>query len=110
MQTPYQILDIAVNASDTEIKQAYLQQVKINPPDRDQQKFQVIHDAYSAIKDHKSRVSHDLFTLPTGNFKHLIDQALQTEQTVELGANGLKKILSSIDELSLLNVFTTSKK
>ena len=110
MQTPYQILDVTVNASDTEIKQAYLQQVKINPPDRDQQQFQLIHDAYSAIKDQKSRVSYDLFTLPTGNFNQLIDQALHTEQTVELGANELKNILSSIDETSLLNVFTTSKK
>ena len=84
MQTPYEILDVAVDASDDEIKQAYLQQVKNNPPDRDQEKFQLIHDAYTAIKDHKSRVSYDLFTLPSTNFNVLLDQALHTEKALEL--------------------------
>ena len=55
MQTPYEILGVVVDANDADIKQAYLQQVKNNPPDRDQEKFQLIHDAYTSIKDHKNR-------------------------------------------------------
>ena len=111
MQTPYEILDVAVDASDDEIKQAYLQQVKNNPPDRDQEKFQLIYDAYTAIKDHKSRVSYDLFTLPGTNFNVLLDQALHTEKALELNSKSFKKILSlSIDETSLLNAIATPEK
>ncbi|MBT4146331.1 MAG: J domain-containing protein, partial [Gammaproteobacteria bacterium] len=51
MQTPYEILGVETDARDDEIKQAYLQQVKNNPPDRNQQQFQIIHGAYSSIKD-----------------------------------------------------------
>ena len=111
MQTPYEILDVAVDASDDEIKQAYLQQVKNNPPDRDQEKFQLIHDAYTAIKDHKSRISYDLFTLPSANFNALLDQALHTENVLELNSESFKKMLSvSLDETSLLNSIATSEK
>jgi len=111
MQTPYEILDLAVDANDSEIKQAYLQQVKKNPPDRDQQMFQKIHAAYTAIQDHKCRVSHDLFTLPKADFNKIIDQVLQTEQSNELDAESLKNILSiSIDDTDLLNAMTIPEK
>ena len=111
MQTPYEILDVAVDARDDEIKQAYLQQVKHNPPDRDQEKFQQIHDAYTAIKDHKSRLSYELFTMPTANFNAVLDQALHSEQVLTLNAEAFKKILSiSIDETSLLNAIATPEK
>ena len=111
MQTPYEILGVVIDASDVDIKQAYLQQVKNNPPDRDQEKFQLIHDAYTSIKDHKSRVSHDLFTLPSTHFNTLLDQILQTEQAITMNAESFKKILSvSIDDTSLLNVFAKSEK
>lgn len=94
MQTPYQTLNVATNASDNEIKQAYLQQVKKNPPDRNQQQFQLIHDAFTSIKDHKSRVSHDLFTLPVANFNTVIDKVLQAEQLVVVNSDSLQKILN----------------
>ena len=51
MKTPYEILEVAEQASDSEIKQAYLQKVKLNPPDRDHEKFQQIHSAYETIKN-----------------------------------------------------------
>lgn len=111
MLTPYQILNIAENASDLEIKQAYLLQVKNNPPDRDQQQFQLIHDAYSSVKDHKSRVSYALFTLPTVNFDALLDRALQTEQKPDLNVDYFNKILSlSMDDACLLSAFASTEK
>ena len=111
MQTPYEILDVVVDASNDEIKQAYLQQVKKNPPDRDQEKFQLIHDAYTSIKDHKSRISYELFTLPTADFDALLDQALHTDQALALNSESFKKILNiSIDETSLLNAIATPEK
>ena len=111
MQTPYQMLDVAVDANDVEIKQAYLQQVKNNPPDHNQQQFQLIHDAYSAIKDHKSRVSHALFTLPTANFDSVLDKLLHTEQAPDFNAESLHKLLTiDLEDASLINAFTRPDK
>ncbi len=111
MKTPYQILDVAVEASDVEIKQAYLRQVKENPPDRDQQKFQSIHHAFTLIRDKKSRVNHALFTLPVANFEQLIDQALNTDKPLELTAANFNKLLrASIDESTVLNSIASPEK
>lgn len=111
MNTAYEILDVTTTANDVEIKQAYLRQVKNNPPDRDQEKFQLIHNAYSAIKDHKSRVSHALFALPKRSFDVLVDQILQTEQPANLSAEYFNQLLSaSIDETTLLNATATPEK
>ncbi len=111
MQTPYELLNVADAADDGDIKQAYLQQVKKSPPDRDPEKFQKIHDAYTAIKDHKSRLKFELFTLPSANFSALLDQALQTEHALGLNVTSVKKILSaSIDETILLNTIANPEK
>lgn len=111
MQTPYQLLGVDIDATDDEIKQAYLHQVKQNPPDHNQQQFQLIHDAYTAIKDHKSRVNYDLFTLPVADFNTVLDKSLQTEQAGPMNAASVKKLLTiSIDNASLLNAFAGSEK
>ena len=111
MKTPYEILDVAVEASDVEIKQAYLRQVKNNPPDHEQEQFQLIHKAYNSIKDNKSRVSYALFTLPTANFNTLIDQALDTGHTIELDPKHFNQLLSaSIDESIFLDFNTSPEK
>ncbi|MCF7970804.1 MAG: J domain-containing protein [Methylococcaceae bacterium] len=111
MNTAYEILEVATTASDVEIKQAYLRLVKDNPPDRNQEKFQLIHNAYSAIKDHKSRVMHALFMLPKANFDTLIDQALQTEQLANFSAEAVNQLLRvSVDDATLLNATATPEK
>jgi curved DNA-binding protein CbpA len=94
MKTPYEILGIATNADDNKIKQAYLLKVKDNPPDREQEQFQIIRDAYESIKDKKSRISYDLFTLPIANFDKLIDQALEPQEKVTFNAELFNKLLS----------------
>lgn len=111
MQTPYEILGVVNDANDNDIKQAYLQQVKNNPPDRNQDQFQCIHNAYISIKDRKSRVSHDLFSLPTANFNTVLEQIMHTEQSITLDAESFNKILSvSIDEANLLSSFSRSER
>ena len=111
MKTPYEILDVAVETSDAEIKQAYLRKVKNNPPDHEQEKFQLIHNAYTSIKDNKSRESYALFTLPTANFNELIDQALNTEHTLELNPEHFNQLLdASIDESIFLNFIAIPEK
>ena len=111
MKTPYQILDVETDASDVEIKQAYFRQVKENPPDRDQDQFQLIHNAYNSIKDIKSRLSYDLFSFPVANFDQVIDYALQTEQAMDFKPEHLNKLLSvSIDESTFLNAIPSPEK
>ena len=110
MQTPYEILGIGINANDVEIKQAYLQQVKNNPPDRDNEKFQVIHDAYCLIKDETSRLTQELFSLPAVSFEVVIDAVLQAEQSPIIDSEFLKKIVIESTNDSLLNTITHSKK
>lgn len=111
MQTPYQILNIAADASDDEIKQAYLQKVKANPPDRDQEQFQIIHGAYTEIKDHKSRIKYELFNLPSTNFDKLIDQALSASKTLQITPEYFVKMLSeSIDETTFQKTHPNAEK
>jgi len=110
MQTPYKILNIKPTASDSEIKQAYLQQVKNNPPEHNQQQFQLIHDAYTSIKDEKSRLSYELFTLPSADFNNVIDTALKTEQTIMINSTFLSKILAISLDKQLLNTIASPEK
>lgn len=111
MQTPYEILNVPIDANDTTIKQAYLYKVKENPPDRDQAQFQVIHDAYTAIKDHRSRISYNLFALPVADFEQLIDQALHTKHPLVLSPDYINQLfVAGIDEASLLNAISSPEK
>jgi len=111
MKTPYEILDVAADANDVAIKQAYLRQVKENPPDRDQEQFQLIHNAYTSIKDHKSRINFALLNVPDVDFDELIGQALGTVQTVELDAEHFNKLLgASIDDTTIQNALANTEK
>ena len=100
-----------MTADDAEVKQAYLRLVKDNPPDRDQEKFQAIHAAYSAIKNHKSRVIYALFTLPDVSIDTLINQALATEKNSPINADVLTQLLTaSVDDAALLKAITPAEK
>ena len=103
MQTPYEILGILNTASNNEIKQAYLQQVKNNPPDQNQGTFQLIHYAYTQIKDHQARVNHELFNLPIMNFDDFLDNALSSDnQSIPIDTKVLTQLLAvSANEISL---------
>ncbi|MDD5579918.1 MAG: DnaJ domain-containing protein [Methylobacter sp.] len=104
MKTPYELLGVAADAADAEIKQAYLQKVKDNPPDRDQEQFQLIHNAYTSIKDSKSRMSYALFNVPIADFEELLDQALATAQALQIKPEHFNKLLhAGIDDATLVN-------
>jgi DnaJ-class molecular chaperone len=93
MKTPYEILSVSLDATDAEIKHAYLLKVRTNPPDRNREQFQLIHNAYQSIKDAHSRVSYDLFTLPVADFNAWLDGALQIDQTLSLSPEQLNMLL-----------------
>jgi len=52
---PWAVLGVDVNAGDEEIRAAYIQGVRRHPPDRDQERFEQIRDAYEALRDPRRR-------------------------------------------------------
>jgi len=103
MKSPYEILEVAGQASDNEIKQAYLQKVKLNPPDRDHEKFQQIHSAYETIRNAASREKYALFNYPEADFNALLEQAFSATQPSILSADHFDKLLhASLDEKTFL--------
>ncbi len=111
MKSSYDILNVAIDASDDEIKQAYLRKVKDYPPDRDQQQFQLIHHAYESIKDHKSRLSYALFSIEYVDFNELLDQALPIPQPTKIDPEQFNRLLrAGIDDEFILNTLSQSHK
>lgn len=53
--TPHEVLGIAVDASDDQIRAAYLEKVKAFPPDRSPDEFEKIRDAYESLRDPRRR-------------------------------------------------------
>jgi curved DNA-binding protein CbpA len=103
MKTPYKILEVTEQATDSEIKQAYLQKVKLNPPDRNHEKFQQIHAAYETIKNATSREKYALFNYPEADFDALLDQAFISVQASIMNADYFDKLLHvSIDDKTFL--------
>lgn len=106
MKSSYEILNVSADASDDEIKLAYLQQVKIYPPDHHQQQFQLIHQAYESIKDHTQRIKYALFSLIEANFDEVIDQSLSASQTIQINSQQFKQLLcASIEDDFIMNAF-----
>ena len=108
MTTAYDILGVTEHASDSDIKQAYLQKVRDNPPDRDPALFEQVQTAYKAISTAKSRLAYALFTPPPADFEALLKQALPKELALHpLSHEHVRLFLSSgLDEKSLLNAIT----
>jgi DnaJ-class molecular chaperone len=103
MKSPYELLEITEQASDSEIKQAYLQKVKLNPPDRDHEKFQQIHSAYETIKNTTSREKYALFNYPEADFDALLEQAFSATHPSIFNADHFDKLLrASIDDKTFL--------
>lgn len=93
MKTPYAILEVAEQATDAEIKQAYLHKVKQFPPDHFHRQFQQIQLAYEAVKDLTSRTKYALFTVPEADFNALLDHAFNFEQAASISAEQFDKLL-----------------
>jgi curved DNA-binding protein CbpA len=51
-----EVLGIPVNASEEEIRAAYLRKVKEHPPDRSPEEFERIRDAYETLRDPRRRM------------------------------------------------------
>ncbi len=62
-ETPYDILGISQTATSDEIRAAYLQKVRLSPPEKDARAFQQIRRAYGLLIDgeKKNELDRSLF-------------------------------------------------
>jgi len=93
MKTPYEILGVTEQATDSEIKQAYLQKVKQYPPDHHHEIFQQIHGAYETIQTLANREKYALFNYPEADFNALLDQAFSLPESIMMNADLFDKLL-----------------
>jgi curved DNA-binding protein CbpA len=70
MVYPYEVLAVAENASQDEIRKAYLQKIHRFPPEKCPNEFQAIVEAYELVKEPVARARLKLFGLP-GNKEHM---------------------------------------
>ena len=64
MVYPYEILGVAENADQSVLRKAYLSKVREYPPEQAPAMFSAIVDAYTLVKDEKSRAKVRVFGLP----------------------------------------------
>ena len=71
---PWAILGVDQTATDEQIRQAYLHNVRLHPPDRDQQQFERIRDAYELLRDPRRRARQLILAVdPLPNLPDLLD-------------------------------------
>ena len=73
-ENPWSVLGLGLDATDAEIRAAYLDGVKRHPPDRDAAAFERTRDAYERIRDPRRRISLMLLQVdPAAAFVSLLD-------------------------------------
>jgi tetratricopeptide (TPR) repeat protein len=72
VKNAYSILNVKKEASEEEIKRAYVQMVKRFDPERHTEHFMLIQRAYESLRDPRRRAHEDVFTfnLVTGQFSY----------------------------------------
>jgi curved DNA-binding protein CbpA len=75
MEPPEAILGVAPQATDEEIRAAYLRKVKEFPPDRAPEAFERVRDAYEALRDPRRRVQRLILAAdPQAPLTSLLDE------------------------------------
>ncbi len=95
MKTYYEILNISVNAKDTEIKNSYRKLAKkhhpdLNPGDKEAEKtFKLISEAYETLSDSNKREKYDnLLSNPKGKKEVSSNKKSNKSQNVEFNGFG----------------------
>jgi curved DNA-binding protein CbpA len=72
-EDPRHVLGIAPDATDDEIRAAYLRKVKEYPPDRAPVEFERVRDAYENLRDPRRRARHLFSVDPNQPLASLLD-------------------------------------
>ena len=60
---PRVVLGVGADATDEQIRAAYLRKIKEFPPDRNPVEFEQVRDAYELLRDRRQRIRHFLFAI-----------------------------------------------
>ena len=67
MSDPYEVLGLANDADETEIRRRYLELVRQSPPDREPERFAAVRAAYDEVRDPARRLEAQLFRASTSD-------------------------------------------
>ncbi len=76
---PYIILNVSENASDQEVKAAYLKMIKAYPPEQNQRFFEVIREAFTTLETERDRLKYQLFDITYPSVSTLIYACLENQ-------------------------------
>ena len=62
IENPWQVLGVDEAASPEEIRRAYLEKVRLYPPDQHPRQFEQLRDAFEAVKDPRRCAERLLFS------------------------------------------------
>jgi hypothetical protein len=72
MIEPGKVLGVEANATDEEIRAAYLRKIREHPPESSPEEFERIRDAYEVLRDPRRRSRSLLIVDPEAPFTSLI--------------------------------------
>ncbi len=76
LKDPYTILGLErQKVSDEDVRQAYINAIRLCPPENNADAFQRVQAAYDAIKTKRQRIKHDLFDYQFPSAEDIIAQA-----------------------------------
>lgn len=77
MKTYYEWLEIQPTSSKEEIKKAYFRMVRKYPPDKEEEKFKSIREAYETLSNAKTKQEYDQMLMLPEDIKVMIDKGKQ---------------------------------
>jgi len=93
MITAFDILGVHIDASDDEIKKAYLQKVRIYSPEQAPDEFQKIRSAFELINSEEKRIKYQLFNNDMPNRFALLEDSLSVDKLQATSEKLLTKVL-----------------
>lgn len=106
MKDFYETLGIAPEAGKGEIKKAYFKLVRQYPPDRFEEEFMAIREAYEVLSDEKTRQEFDLIYKMPPVFREKFELSLTyiEENELEKAISILEDLVKKIPGMSVLNL------
>ena len=94
MKNYYEILNVNKDANQEEIRSGYKKMLRKYPPEKEQEKYKEIREAYDTLKDEKSRKNYDAYFHHEKDIKTLEDN--YTEYMEAKNYNEAEKVLKKI--------------
>ncbi|WP_069472715.1 J domain-containing protein [Candidatus Marithrix sp. Canyon 246] len=93
MITAFDILGVNIDATNDEIKKAYLQKVKIYSPEQAPDEFKKIRSAFDLINTETKRIKYQLFNTDMPNIFAFVEDSLSAGKLQATNEKLLTKVL-----------------